>query len=318
MPNEKSKSVRIAAVQMESKNGLVEANLEHATPLVEQAAREGAKIILLPEFMPTGYIFTTAIWDGAEPKNGLTVQWLKTNSKRLGVWLGTSFLEADGEDFFNTFVLTTPDGGEAGRVRKQTVAAFEAFFTKDGPGPHVIDTELGKIGVGICYENQLAYIPQIMYRESVDLLLMPHSYPIIAEMMLSLGSLALWYARLLGIPAIVCNKCGYWQAAYPGLPFYKADSHFPGLSTIADSDGTMKAQVKNEERLIIADVALEPSRKTRQAPQPHGRWADNGKWLRNGARVIEALGKVWYTLSLERKRKALRISSGDKKMTVPK
>jgi len=317
MSDEKSRIVRVAAVQMESKNGLVEANLKHATPLVEQAARDGAKLVLLPEFMPTGYIFTTAIWDGGEPSNGLTVQWLKTNSKRLGVWLGTSFLEAEGEHFFNTFVLATPDGGEAGRVRKQTVAAFEAFFTEDGPGSHVINTELGKIGVGICYENQLSYIPQMMYRESADLLLMPHSYPIIAEMMFSLAELALRYARLLGIPSIVCNKCGYWQAAYPGLPFYKADSHFPGLSTIVDSDGSIKVQLKGEERVIVADVTLDPERKTRKPPQTHGRWADNGKWLRNGARVVEALGKVWYTLSCERREKALRISSaGEKKTNV--
>jgi len=203
-------------------------------------------------------------------------------------------------------------------VRKQTVAAFEAFFTKDGPGSHVIETELGKIGVGICYENQLSYIPQIMYKESVDLLLMPHSYPIIAEMMFSLGELAAWYARLLGIPSIVCNKCGRWQAAYPGLPFYKAESHFPGLSTIADSDGSIKAQVKNEEKVIVADVALDPGRKTRQPPQTHGRWADKGKWLRNGASVVEAVGGMWYTLSRERRRKALRVSAGEKKPTVSK
>ena len=41
MSDEKSRIVRVAAVQMESKNGLVEANLKHATPLVEQAARDG-------------------------------------------------------------------------------------------------------------------------------------------------------------------------------------------------------------------------------------------------------------------------------------
>jgi N-carbamoylputrescine amidase len=181
-----------------------------------------------------------------------------------------------------------------------------------------MDTELGRIGVGICYENQLSYIPQMMYRDSADLLLMPHSYPIIAEMMFSLGELAAWYARLLGIPSIVCNKCGYWQAAYPGLPFYKADSHFPGLSTIADSDGSIKAQLKGEERAIVADVSLEPGRKMRQPPQTHGRWADEGKWLRNGARVVEAMGSMWYALSRERKKKALQISSGEKKTTSSK
>jgi N-carbamoylputrescine amidase len=309
MPNGKARTVRVAAVQMESKNGLVEANLHHATPLVEQAARAGAQLILLPEFMPTGYIFTTAIWDGAEPKRGSTVQWLCENSKRLNVWVGTSFLEADGEDFFNTFVLATPDGKEAGRVRKQTPAAFEAFYTKGGAGPHVMDTELGRIGVGICYENQLSYIPRIMYENSVDLLLMPHSYPAIAQMVMSLGDLALRYARLLGIPAVVCNKSGPWRSPYPGIPFYKSDSSFPGLSTIADSDGAIKAQLGNEERVIVEEVTLDLARKIRKPPRCYGRWALEGPWFRNAVMVIEALGRLWYTLSSERKKRARLISS---------
>lgn len=312
MPNGKARTVRVAAVQMESKNGLVEANLHHATPLVEQAARAGAQLILLPEFMPTGYIFSTAIWDGAEPKRGLTVQWLCENSKRLNVWMGTSFLEADGEDFFNTFVLATPDGKEAGRVRKQPPAAFEAFYTRGGAGPHVMDTELGRIGVGICYENQLSYIPRIMYESSVDLLLMPHSYPAIAQMVMSLGDLALHYARLLGIPAVVCNKSGPWRSPYPGIPFYKSDSSFPGLSTIADSDGAIKAQLGNEERVIVEEVTLDLARKIRKPPRCYGRWALEGPWFRNAVMVIEALGRLWYTLSSERKKRARLISSPGK------
>ena len=309
MTNGKARTVRVAAVQMESKNGLVEANLHHATPLVEQAARAGAQLILLPEFMPTGYIFTTAIWDGAEPKRGLTVQWLCENSKRLNVWVGTSFLEADGEDFFNTFVLATPDGKEAGRVRKQPPAAFEAFYTRGGAGPHVMDTELGRIGVGICYENQLSYIPRIMYENSVDLLLMPHSYPAIAQMVMSLGDLALRYARLLGIPAVVCNKSGPWRSPYPGIPFYKSDSSFPGFSTIADSDGAIKAQLGNEERVIVEEVTLDLARKIRKPPRCYGRWALAGPWFRNAVMVIEDLGRLWYTLSSERKKRARLISS---------
>jgi len=311
MSNRKSRAVKVAAIQMESKNGLVEANLEHARPFVEQAAKAGARLILLPEFMPAGYIFSTAIWDGAEPKHGSTVRWLRENSRKFGVWIGTSFLEADGEDFFNTFFLATPEGDEAGRVRKQTPAAYEAFFTKGGPGPHVIDTELGKIGVGICYENQLTYIPQIMHRQSADILLMPHSYPAVAQMAMSLGDLALRYARLLGIPAVVCNKSGPWRSPYPGIPFYTANSHFLGLSTIADSDGSVKAQLGGEEKVIIADVTLDPDRKTNNVAPCSGRWAWKGPWFMNIARVIEAIGRSWYAFSSERKGKALKVSSAN-------
>ena len=162
---------------MESKNGQVEANLKKARHLIDQAAQKGAKLIALPEFMPTGYTFTKTIWDAGEPKDGPTVKWLKDNSKKLGVYLGTSYLEAEGDNFFNTFVMTNPDGSEVGRVRKQTPAIFEAFFTKGDLNPHVFDTEIGKVGVGVCYENQFSFIPKIMQQQSVDLLLMPHSAP---------------------------------------------------------------------------------------------------------------------------------------------
>lgn len=321
MLREKERTLRVAAVQMESKNGLIEENLEHATPLVHQAAQEGAKLILLPEFMPTGYILTKAIWDGAEPKEGPTVKWLRENSKRLGVWLGTSFLEADGEDFFNTFVLATPDGEEAGRVRKQPPANFEAFFCRGGTGPHVMDTELGKIGVGICYENQLAYLLQIMFEQSVDLLLMPHSAPTPTQSFFfrrklveyfkneMVGQVARRTALQLGVPVVMVNKCGRWQSPLPGTPFFRQDPRFPGLSNIVDSDGTVKAQLGDEEAVIVEDVTLDPSRRTHEPPKCYGRWAREGPWLRNNMQLIESFGRLWYSLSSERKKKARKISS---------
>jgi N-carbamoylputrescine amidase len=213
MTKQQIRTVRVAAVQMESKNGRIEANLAHASGFVEEAVGRGARLILLPEFMPTGYVYTTAIWEGAETKKGPTVVWLREKSKRLGVWMGTSFLEAEGEHFFNTFVLTRPDGEEAGRVRKQTSALFEAFFVKGDAGSHVIDSEFGKVGVGICYENQLAYLAAMMHEHSVDLLLMPHSAPTPTPSILvsrksaeafnrGLKELAPHYARVLGVPTV--------------------------------------------------------------------------------------------------------------------
>lgn len=316
--------LRVAAVQMESKNGLIEANLEHAAGLVEQAAERGAKLILLPEFMPTGYVMTRAIWDAAEPKEGPTVKWLEENSRRLNVWLGTSFLEADGDDFFNTFVMTTPDGEEAGRVRKQTPAVFEAYFTKGDTGPHVIDTEFGKIGVGICYENFHCYLPRTMYHQSVDTILMPHSAPTPMENPLCTREYVKWYdnahrecaqrsARLLGVPAIMANKCGSWQTPLPG-PFPPQDSSFPGLSAIADSDGTGKAQLSDKEGVIVEDVTLDPSRKTHTPPQCWGRWAIKVPRQTKVFRAVEAFGGLSYSLSSERKKRAREISSaGDRR-----
>ncbi len=315
----KTRTLRTAAVQMESENGRVEANLARATRFVDQAADKGAGLIILPEFMPTGYVYTTAIWEGAETGEGPTVAWLRENAKRLGAWIGTSFLEADGEHFFNTFVLMGPDGKEAGRVRKQTSALFEAFFVKGDAGPHVIDTDFGRVGVGICYENQLAYLPGLMCGHAVDLLLMPHSAPTPSTSVLvsrknaddfnrGLKELAQHYARVFGVPAIMVNKSGPWRTPLPGLPFLRQDSSFPGLSTICDSDGAVKAQMGSEEGVIVEDVVLDPSRKTGRMPPCYGRWAVKERIPVPAPQLIEALGKAWYALSRERKRRARRIS----------
>ncbi|MBN2027143.1 MAG: carbon-nitrogen hydrolase family protein, partial [Actinobacteria bacterium] len=174
---DEAKKLAVAAVQMISENGDIPGNLERATAFVDEAAERGARLILLPEFMPTGYIYSKDIWNAAEPKEGPSMTWLREHSSRLSVWLGTSYLEAEGEDFFNSFVITNPAGEEDGRVRKQTPAFAEAYFTKGEAGPHVIETELCRIGVGICYENQLAYTPRLMYSQGADLQVMPHSAP---------------------------------------------------------------------------------------------------------------------------------------------
>ena len=52
MAEQEARTLRVAAVQMESQNGRVQANLERATRFVEQAAEKGAGLVILPERMP--------------------------------------------------------------------------------------------------------------------------------------------------------------------------------------------------------------------------------------------------------------------------
>ncbi len=319
----KAKSLRVAAVQMESENGMIQRNLERATRLVEKAAGQGARLIVLPEFMPTGYIFTREIWEAGEPTEGPTVKWLRENSRRLGVWLGTSFLEAKTCDFFNTFVLTSPQGKEEGRVRKQTPAFAEAFFFRGSPNRHVIDTELGRIGVGICYENLLAYTPRLMCEQDIDLLIMPHSAPSptpsllfprrqVQRYNLNLKNLAAYYGKMLGVPVILVNKAGSWRSPLPLLPFLPQESSFPGLSTIVDSDGEIRAQLGEQEGIIVEEVKLDPRRKTLFSPPPCGRWSLKVPWAMKQFVLVEAVGGFYYRVSVERRRRAKMISSTGK------
>ena len=317
----------VAAVQMRSEAGAVQANLARALPLVEEAASAGARLILLPELMPGGYVFSPAIWDGAEPAQGLTVRWLKEHGRRLSVYLGTSFLEAEGEDFFNTFVLATPDGQEAGRVRKQTPALFETCFTTGSEGPHTLETALGRIGVGICYENQQLWFARLMGSRSIDLLLMPHSAPMPRATLFSrrkirvlsenLSTLAPHYAQLLGVPAVFCNKCGPFESPLPGWPFTPRPSSFPGLSTIADSDGAVRAQLGAEEGVILAEVSLDPRRKKTPSLR-RGHWLRKMPWGTSlFCGLVEAAGRSRYRRSTARRERARAASSSSARSPLP-
>ena len=111
-------SLRVAALQLRSENGRVQHNLEHARPFIQQAAERGAQLLLLPELYPTGYLQSPDIWKAGEPLDGPTVRFLTQQAALWRVHVGTSFLEAEGEDFYNTFVLVSP-AGRVHRVRKR-------------------------------------------------------------------------------------------------------------------------------------------------------------------------------------------------------
>lgn len=317
-----ARTLRIAVVQMYSLDHDIEGNLERATSFAEEAAARGAKFVLYPEFMPTGSYLSFDTWDSAEPSNGKTVQWLKSTSRRLHLWLGAGFFEADGSDFYDTFVLATPEGQEAGRVRKAVPAEAEAYFFRGYIGSHVINTAIGKIGVGICAENYYCFIPTEMISQSADLILMPHAAPDMSE---SGGlpsppgtHLASWYAKNLGVPVAMVNKVGRSYKPPPN----EIKGFFPGLSAIVDSDGKVRQSLDNKEGIGIADVTMDRTRKKGAVPVCNGvgiaELAVGGSAGVAEVARSQELGRESYESNPFRKAKALAISSGPTNATPPK
>jgi len=277
----KQRTLTVAAVQMHCEPCEIDRNLAHAESMVEKTAQLGAELVLLPELTPGGYILTETIWDVAEPVSGRSVTWLKNTARHLGIYLGMSYLEAEGRDFYNSFVLATPKGKIAGRVRKNPPASVEAYFYKAGSDKHVIKTDIGLIGVGICYENLLHESLCGLMEASVDLVLQPMSAgrpnPILPgdterfDRILRQGPPH--YAGTLGVPVVMANKAGQLETDLPGW-FPKLKGSFPGLSAIVDSDGSVRASLGEEEGVIVANVHLDPERKRQEQPQHNGtRWA---------------------------------------------
>lgn len=316
-------TVRVAAIQMMCESEGIKGNLLRATAFVEEATARGAKLVLLPELMPGGYTLTEAIWDTAEPFNGTTTKWLKELGQRLGIYIGTSFLEADGEDFFNTFALATPEGTIAGRVRKCPAASFEAYFFRAGNDKHWIDTPLGRIGVGICYENALYERYSELYGANIDIYLRPFSgasfeakFPIrqkdVDFLNAALRDGTAETAKIMGIPVVMANKVGRLITAVPaGFP--DQDVEFPGFSAVADSDGRLLSQMPSgQEGVVAGDVTLDPARKSKQkAPRSYGRWTAAMPWWAFIWPLTQKMGERSYSKNPVRVQRAMSISGTD-------
>ncbi len=257
------RTVTVAAVQCRSENGRPAENLARAGRFVDEAAERGAALVLCPEFLATGYIYDRSIWDAAEPKDGPTETWLRDLAKRHSIFVGASYLEAEGDDFFNTFTLAAPGGEVAGRVRKMSLPAFEGWFFKPCTRPKIIETSLGKLGVGICNDTQMGVFLRQMFETEPDLILMPHSaptprIPIVDRVMDDMVSdNAHRYAVALGVPTVLANKVlGPTSTPVPGIPKLRIPWRFRGFSTVCDANGTVLDKLVDREGVVLGDVTL--------------------------------------------------------------
>jgi N-carbamoylputrescine amidase len=316
------RTIRVAGIQAVSRNGDPQKNLERAEPLVARAAERGAELVLCPEFLATGYIYDPDMWQSAEPQHGRTEQWLTIQAKRHHIYIGASYLEARGEDFYNTFTLVAPNGTIAGRVSKESLPFFEGWFFKSCDAPKHIDTDLGRIAVGICHDNHTARFMERLRRGNADLLLMPHSGPCVADptnlidknTRRLLRGIGAFYAKTFGIPTVMVNKAADRdiRTPVPLLPWVRMRMRFPGLSSVCNADGEVLHSLGDEEDIVVADITIDPDKRRTPDP-PTGYWSDPPLTLpRLSAAVmqwLERLGQSAYSSSQARAKAARAVAT---------
>jgi N-carbamoylputrescine amidase len=317
------KSIRAAAIQVRSENGRIRENLENAEPYVDAAVAEGADLVVCPEFLGAGYIYEESIWQAGEPSGGPTEQWLSRLASKHGVHVGAGYLEAEGDEFYNTYALMQPDGNVAGRVRKGSLPGGEGWFFRPDRRPKIIETEFGRIGVGICNDNQTCWFRDAMESESPDLILMPHSaptphLPLIQRWFApvydqNLADTPARYARALGAPVVMVNKVlTRSTTALPFLPLLRLRWEFMGISSICAAGGEVLGRADRCETALVREIEL-----TRTEPQipaeHHFYWSfEPPRFADSLGRIclrLEERGKSSYARNPRRREAALRITS---------
>lgn len=195
--NENFPKVKVAVIQAAPVLFNREDSVEKACRLTQEAAAQGAKLTLFPEAFvpayPRGLSFGTVIgsrspqgrltwqtyWANAVDIPSPTTEALGVAARQAEVYLVIGVIERDSQfsqgTLYCTMLYFGPNGQLIGKHRKLKPTAAERLIWGEGDGSTltVLDTEFGKIGGLICWENYMPLARMAMYGKGVEIYLAP-------------------------------------------------------------------------------------------------------------------------------------------------
>ena len=189
--------VKVAVVQAAPILFDREATLQKACRLAGEAAKQGTKLILFPEAFipayPRGLGFGTVIggrsaagrrtwqryWANAVDVPGPATEALGAAAREAGAYLAIGVIERDNQysrgTLYCTLLYFSPEGRLLAKHRKLKPTAAERLIWGEGDGSTlaVVETEFGKVGGLICWENYMPLARMAMYAKGVELYLAP-------------------------------------------------------------------------------------------------------------------------------------------------
>ncbi len=244
--------MRVALVQLTSTADRAR-NLEAAEKGIVAAARDGARLIVLPEmFNVLGD--ADALRAGAEPLDGPSLTWASEQARQRGVWLvaGSILERLDGETrLFNTCRVFDPQGQPRATYRK--IHLFDCdvpgarFHESDTvkPGREIVAFEADgvKMGLSICFDLRFPELFRSLAVEGARVIALPSAF---TERTGRDHWETLVRARAIEnqVFVLAANQVG---ASTPSLRWF-------GRSAIVDPWGVVMAQAPDREGPIVADL----------------------------------------------------------------
>ena len=237
--------MRLAILQMQAKAGDVAANLARIERAAQDAAAQGADLLVAPELAVTGYGAGEAMTALAEPANGPAARRLAALSARLGIALIVGFAERDGGTVWNSALYIDGNRAPVTYRKAHLYGPYErGLFTPAPPTATVFEHRGVKTGMLICYDVEFPETVRRLAQAGVALVIVPTALPVSDHSELIARKMIPVRAFENQVFVAYANHCG-------ADPLFS----FAGQSVIAAPDGSLLAEAgATGEALLIADI----------------------------------------------------------------
>lgn len=252
--------MKVAVAQMEAPDFAKEQNEKKILRLIEKALDEKADLVLLPEAVNLGYFVLgqakakdEALSLALEMAPSLSSPWIDKLKRqaRNGIHVVCgSILKMKENRLVNALLLVSPRG-EVHAYHKTHLyhykQAREEDYIAQGDGINVIDADLAKIGLNICYDLNFPEVSRTLALKGAQLILVAAAWPRMAG--------EVWNT-LLAARAME-NEAYVLASNQIGEEYY-------GHSKIIDYSGVIMAELGEEEGLKTAEIDLGKQEKWRK------------------------------------------------------
>lgn len=264
-----SRRVKIGLVQMQC-TADTERNLNRAIELTREAHQRGAEVVCLPELFRSLYFCQTEDhrhFDLAEPIPGPTTEALCPLAKELGIVLIASLFEKRAEGLYhNTVAMIDNHGQYVGTYRKMHIPDdplfYEKFyFTPGDLGFQSFETEFGKLGTLICWDQWYPEAARLTALRGAEVLFYPTAIGWHPSEKEEFGHAQhdSWeliqrsHAVANGCYVVSVNRIGHEGESGGGIEFW-------GQSFVADPSGQILVKGSpDREEVLIAEINRDQS-----------------------------------------------------------
>jgi predicted amidohydrolase len=247
---------RAACLQFDVRRGDVAGNVGEAERLLRLARADGVRLAVLPELWSTSFCpdYPPDLVAGAAAADAR----LAALSAELAMTIAASGLAAaDGRLFNRASVFERGSlRGDYHKLHLFSLNAEDRQFTA-GDRPVVVDSELGRIALAICYDLRFPELIRWFFYQRAEILVVPAQWP---------EARANHWRSLLDARAVEnqlfvlgCNRTG-------GESSLKTEEtlSFPGNSRIVDPMGEVIAAGSGEPGAVVAEIETRKARTMRR------------------------------------------------------